>query len=282
MTNPDFPLLTLPVAEDNLRQRVAAELARRGWLLAEEPVLFARDDTFVKRVAARLLLWCNEQQRLPDDALLMRAIVHEYCRLLHAAVSTDGSRQQNIALQETMNYGWPIARKHCTDVTMAESAILRAVNQTWLTIHRCEPGLYLAYFARILLNEIHQARRKDKSLSSHFPPAPEPIEGDDEEGAAWASAWRDLAVEADFEQLLRREAMPSLQQLLSNCLKNARQEHIILLHFFAALNPSEVAQHLQIKVQQFSVEKNRALTKIRARCLDELQRELSLRLSLSF
>lgn len=282
MTNPGFPLSTLPIAEDELRQRAAAELARRGWLLAEEPALFVPGDTFVRRVAARLLLWCNEQQRLLDDALILRAIAHEYCHLLHAAVSTDGSRQQNIALQETMNYGWPIARKHRWDVTMAESAILRAVNQTWLTIHRCEPGLYLAYFVRILLNEINQARRKDKSRSSHFPPAPEPIEGDDDEDATLASTWRDLAAEADFEQLLRREAMPSLQQVLRKCLRNARQEHIILLHFFAELNPSEVAQHLQIKVQQFSVEKSRALTKIRARCLEELQRELSLRLSLSF
>lgn len=282
MTSPVFPMETLPFDDEELCHQILRELARRGWKLAFEPALFGPSETSCARVKRRLLEWCNRQRRLPDDALVRQATVHEYCHLLHAAVSRDDGRLQSIALNETIAYGWPLALKHYHERDLAESAILRAVHKTWLTIERCQPGSYLAYFTSILLREIGQERRKQKPFGEHEATETDLANVQDDDAESPLLSFTDSAAQAAFDQVLNRESMPSFLQVLRDCLKNARQEHIILLHFFAELNPIEIAGQLRMKVNQYYVEKSRALNRIRECCQDDVVRELQLRLAPSF
>lgn len=283
MTNPTFPMDIAPLDDEELWRRIARELARRGWRLATEPVLFAAGDSFHARVQQRLTAWQQAQRRGPDDKLVEQAIVHEYCHVLHAALSEGNGRLQNIAVDETIAYGWPLAHKHYADRQLAEAAILRAVHKVWLNIHKVQPGAYLAYFTAALLNEFNQDHRKQKREDAHtqFESLPDNVDYDDE-GAVHAVEWRDPAAEEDFAELLNQLSAPSLQQLLRDCLKNPRREHIILLHFFVGLNASEIAQHLRIAVARIHTEKFRALKRIKECCAEEMRRELTLRLSLGY
>lgn len=282
MTDPTFPMDIAPLDDEELWRRIARELARRGWRLATEPALFAAGDSFHARVQQRLTEWRQAQRRGPDDKLVEQAIVHEYCRLLHAALSEGNGRLQNIAVDETIAYGWPLAHKHYADRQLAEAAILRAVHKVWLNIHKVQPGSYLAYFTATLLNEFKQDHRKQKRDDAHtqFEPLPDDVDYGDE-GVVHATEWRDPAAEEDFEQMFNWLAAPSLQQLLRDCLKNPRREHIILLHFFFGFNASDIARQLQMAAQQISMEKFRALERIRECCAEEFRQELQLRLSVS-
>jgi len=276
VTDSGFPIDTLPFDDVELRRRIEAELARHGWQLASEPVLVGPDDTFGSRVKRRLFDWCNGQRRLPDEVLVRQATVHEYCYLLHAAVGGNDGRLQSRALDETIAYGWPLALKHFQDREMAESTILRAVHKTWLTIERCLPGSYLAYFAKILLNEINQERRRRKPIGDHETTEAELLDCQADESDSPLLSVADPSAQMAYDQVLKRESLDGLLKVLSDCLKNVRQEHIILLHFFAEFNPSEIAGQLRIKVNQYHVEKSRALSKIRKCCLEDVARELQM------
>lgn len=274
MADSRFPIVILPFDDAELRRRIETELARHGWQLAAEPVLVGTNDTFNERVKRRLFEWCNGQRRLPDDALVRRAIVHEYCYLLHAAVGGDDGRLQSRAVDETIAYGWPLALKHCQDREVAESAILGAVHKTWLTIERCLPGSYLAYYAKILLNEINQERRGQKPVGDHETTEAELLDPQSDESDSPLLSVADPSAQLAYDLMLKWESLDALLKVLSDCLKNVRQEHIILLHFFAGFNPSEIAGQLRIKVNQYYVEKSRALSKIRKCCLEDVAREL--------
>lgn len=283
MTNLTFPIDTAPLDDEELWRRIARELARRKWRLAPEPAFFAPGDSFFARVKRRLEAWQQAQRRDADDKLVEQAVVHEYCHLLHAALCQGNGRLQNIAVDETIAYGWPLAYTHCADHQAAEAAILRAVHKVWLKIHKVQPGSYLAYFTITLINEFKQDHRKQKREDAHsqFDPLPDDVDYDDET-TTQPVEWSDPAAQEDFNQMLNRLSAPSLQQLLRDCLKNPRREHIILLHFFFGLNASEIAQQLQVAVARIHTEKFRALEKIKQCCAEEFRRELTLRLSLSY
>lgn len=288
MSNPTFPIDTAdaadlaPLDDEAVQRRIAHELERRKWRLATEPALFATGDAFPVRVRRRWESWRQEQRRGPDDKLLEQAIVHEYCHLLHAALSQGDGRLQTAAVDETIAYGWPLALSHYPDRKLAEGAILRAVHKVWLAIHKVQPGSYLAFFAQVLLNEIKQDHRKQKRIDEHEQFDAEPGEPGDDTGAACAVELDDPAAAADFERMINRVSAPSLHQLLRDCLKNPRREHIILLHFFLGLNASEVAHHLQMAVAQFYVEKSRALATLKSCCPEKIRSELHSRLIPSF
>jgi len=272
---------TEPLDDVALEQKIQAELARRGWSLAAEPSLFAAGETFLLRVRQRTELWCVEKERPLDDALIHIAITHEYCRLLHAAVSQNSSRVQGVALQETINYAWPAALKRCSDQRTAESAILRAVTNAWLHIAKCKPGSYLAWFTRILQREIQQEyRTQGRIQGGETTEADLPIEQDNDEidDDRWESVREQMTTEADsahtVEQILSRERLVTL---LKKCLSNAKREFIILAEFFAELNPVEIARMLGVKVSQVHLNKFRALKRIK-HCPDVLE-ELRLQVS---
>jgi RNA polymerase sigma factor (sigma-70 family) len=251
---------------------VERELASRGWALASEPSLFAPGESFAGRVLARVAQWATEKP-LPRDADLVRkACVHEYCRLLHAAVSLHGSRVQEIALQETLNRGWPIALRELGDRQRAEDAVLRAVTAMWRAAGHIDPGAYLAYFGKVLRNEIYQERRKQGRTHAHEEPLDAP--GPHDEGSPRDDDTPDpgaldpaLAVEIE-------EARAEFWQALSDCLGNARREYILITNVIFGFNGSEIARQLKTTVAAVHMAKHQAIQHIKQRCAGLLARLL--------
>jgi len=272
-----------PSGSINIAEICAQELARRDWHLAAEPTLLPADGTFVEAVATHVADQCSREQRPLDEALVRRMIVHVYCHLLHRALSTNGSRLQSVAIQETINYGWPLALQRCRDRAFAETAILHAVNKLWLNVEKCEPGSYLAYFTTILLREIGQQWRStgridnvETTEADLLATGNEPTEIDDGASAALDQFPDSVNPYHEVELVASRI---TLFELLRDCLKNARRIHIIIGRFFAELNPLEIAQNLAIKVEQVHMEQHRAIKRIRKCCRESLLAELQLLLS---
>jgi RNA polymerase sigma factor (sigma-70 family) len=259
-----------PSGSIDIAEICAQELARHQWSLAAEPSLLPAGGTFAQVVAAHVADQCNREQRPLDEALVRRAVVHIYCHLLHRALSTNGTRVQGMALQETINYGWPVALQRCRDRAFAESAILHAVNKLWLNVEKCEPGSYLAYFTTILLREIGQQWRtagrigNAETTEADLQRAESALnESDDIDGAA-LEQFSDAA--NPYHEVELAASRTKLFELLRDCLNNARRVHIIIGRYYAELNPLEIAQNLAIKVEQVYVEHHRAIERIKKCC----------------
>lgn len=259
------------------------ECARHGWKLANEPALLADGRRFEQRVRSRLNALCAELGRDADESLVCRVIQVEYGCLLHQAMSLSGHRLQNIALEETMAYGWPVALRFAPDRQAAEDALTWALNLLWQNIHRCKLDKYFPYFIQILRNEIRQGRRKQQRIDKHEVVESDILVGEDaadEAGILDRAAGKsdgqqnDPFAAADLD--LTRDP---LIDLLRNCLSNERKLHIILNKFFLQLNVSEIAAQLRMTAAQVSVETHRALQRIRRNCLEFLSAELRLRLA---
>lgn len=267
----------------NCERLVVQVLDNRGWVLADEPALFATGDTFHKRVLARVAEWSEQKQRPLDDALIVDAVKHEYCRLLEAAIRLDGSRVQSIALTEAMRYAWPQALKRCSSHDQAEAAILRAATQAWLHIDRCYPGSFLAWFSQILLNETRALGRKDRRVTGHetvesdlpSPHVGEPQGDINPIDVAMLGAQQEGSPADDIRWAERLATRSWLIDKLRACLENARREFILIGQFFLDLNASEIARQLAVSVQVVYTEKNRAIAHIRKCCAD-LRAELLL------
>lgn len=273
--------MTKEIDEQGIIKIVEQELTRRGWKLAAEPSLFAPTESFIGRVLRRVPLWCAEKGRPLDEEIVRQATVHEYCHLLHRAVSWNGSRVQTIALQETIDYGWPVALKHCTQREMAESAILRAANKTWQNIDRCNPGSYLAFFCTTLRREIGQElrgqMRRDREISE-VDLSPPDQEDDRDAGALdyfEAVGWQGSTA---FSQIDLKLSRRSFFHKLRRCLQNARREFVIQAQFWGEMSISKIAQTLQLTAQQVTQAKFHALRRIRNDC-PEVKQELILLLT---
>lgn len=272
-----------PTGSIDVTEICMQELARRDWHLAAEPSLLPSDATFAQVVATHVADQCSAEQRLPSEELVRTAVVHVYCHFLHRALSTNGTRVQSVAIQETINYGWPLALQRCRDNTLAESAILHAVNKLWLNVDKCQPGAYLAFFTRILLREIGQEWRKSGRIDKHETsesdlqrPEDAPNELED-----WDSSGFDQFTNATdaFRAIDIAESRTNLLDMLSDCLKNPRWVHILLGRFYAELSSTEIAQQLAMRVQQVYVEQHRAIDRIKRCCKETLLAELQLLLS---
>jgi RNA polymerase sigma factor (sigma-70 family) len=272
-----------PSGSINIAEICAQELARRDWHLAAEPTLLPAGGTFVEAVAAHVADQCSREQRQLDEALVRRAIVHIYCHLLHRALSTNGSRLQSVAIQETINYGWPLALQRCRDNALAESAILHAVNKLWLNVDKCQPGAYLAFFTKILLREIGQEWRNSERVDRRETSESNLQRSEDASNELddWDSSIFDKFTNAAdaFRSIDIVESRTTLFDLLRDCLKNPKWVHILLGRFYAELNPTEIAQQLAMRVQQVYVEQHRAIDRIKRCCKETLLVELQLLLS---
>lgn len=260
--------------EKTVVRMIERELARRHWKLAAEPSLFAPGDTFTMRVTQRVHFWIEERGFAKNEKCVVDAIVHEYCRLLHHAVSWNGSHAQTAALQETIDCAWPVALKRCADRDVAESAILRAVNQLWQNIDKCDPGAYLAFFCKILLREIGQElrRRKRQNIETSEADLPRPGDQDDADADPLelfkASGWQGHAA---FSLIDLEASRPSLFMKIRRCLQNAHREFIIQAHYWGELRLPQIALLLNQKVEQVTQKKFRALEHMRDHCPDVAQ-----------
>ena len=106
---------------------------------------------FAQRVVERLNLWQAEDQRIGQtDVLVERAVVHEYCRLLHGAISMEGTTAQTEALAEISDYITPIIRRLLEDDASAMACVNDVLTTIWTKHHEVgDPGNFLAWAAAI-------------------------------------------------------------------------------------------------------------------------------------
>ena len=260
------------LSENEIVALVESELASRGWALAAEPALFAPGESFAGRVLARVAQWSAERGQPRDAALVRAAYTHEYCRLLHAAVSRQGSRVQARALEETFRHGFRMARSKLGDDARADEVTWGAVLKMWRAVARCDPGSYWAYFTRTLINEIRQEQRRQGRVAEHEEPfdAPDPHD----EGSARDDDMPDPGAFDPAKLVETTETRAEFWQALSDCLGNARREYILISNVILGFNASEIARHVKSTVQAVYMAKFQAIEHIKQHCADRLARLL--------
>jgi len=115
-------ITTIPKTMERLR-------AGRDWHLWDYPDLEpAGWDAFARRVQRTLDDWLGRRERPAGpaelDALVERAVIHEYNRLLHAAVGRRGTPAWERAYVEIWNYVTPLIRKMTRDDDLARDVAM--------------------------------------------------------------------------------------------------------------------------------------------------------------
>jgi DNA-directed RNA polymerase specialized sigma24 family protein len=126
------------------------------------------DAAFAGRVAQRLQEWQRSEGYAEITAkLIERAVVHEYCVLLHQAVGLENTFAQDRALIEVWNYVTPIIRWKLGDGDRAldcANEALRIVWQQRRAVHT--PGAFLSWTAMIATRAVWAALREaDRELA---------------------------------------------------------------------------------------------------------------------
>lgn len=235
---------------------IRSELARRRWQLADEPTL-QQGGSFENRVRQRL------QEGHPGGAESLgtreihRVITSEYCLLLHRALQSNG-RIVTRAMSELFEYGRPVAQNRCGHLDLAEEALNQAVHNLWRKVDSIkEPVTLLAYFARILENEINRGLKKigrtqkieisDADLASS--------NTDDSYDTDFLSFIRSVGIlpDRELDALERFQARTSLIAKLHTCLKDWKKTFTIIADFYLELSPQVIAWMLEMAAPNRSV-----------------------------
>ena len=125
--------------------------ARRDWRLLDIPVLGVDHTAFLGRAAGRLEEWReSEGHEVITQTLIERAVVHEYCRLLHEALGMEGTPAQERALIETWNYVSPLIRRILVDDDLSSECANKVLMTIWQDVAQVrDPGSFLAWAAMI-------------------------------------------------------------------------------------------------------------------------------------
>jgi RNA polymerase sigma factor (sigma-70 family) len=142
-----------------------------------------RGQEFIRFIAATLDGWlkCEHQIDL-TDRFIERAIIHEYSKLLHAAVGQRDTPAWDRALTEIWNYITPMIRKIVRDDELAHDVAMDVL------IKVCErhsevqaPGAFLGWCAVIARREAVRAAARAASRTKRETPISALIRGDSDE-----------------------------------------------------------------------------------------------------
>lgn len=235
-----------------IRSVVQRVLRQRDWRLLEDPALGVSLDEFSARVERRVAELQAQDSILPQDQLVEPATINQYCHLLHDALrSTAGSLHERV-MTELSQYlrpmvikkGLPAVADDLTDQTLL--IIWREFCNKPQPMH--DPGAFLDWCTQILIHEIaHWGRGQERQ------PQQAPWPDEDEIG----------------ENPLIGE-LPSIQDdtfwaVVKRCLQNARYFAVIQAVFAQDMRIQEIAARLQVRPNLVSLDKFRALDRLR-RC----------------
>ncbi len=245
--------------------------ANRDWRLFSCAELGVTAEAFAGRVAARLQAWLEAGEHAEITApLIERAVINEYCRLLHHAVGLERTAAQQRGLDEVWNYVTPIIRRILPD----DAEAIACANAVLLTIWRQrgevrDPGSFLKWAGMIAGRAALQAFRsrggREIPFSDLF--AAEETENDDKRVvAAVGTAALQSHSSSMFARVEDAESLEMLAALIRQCLSRMRAgAEVIIRLVLAGQSVSEVSRALGVSPTNLYVIKTRALARLR-RC----------------
>lgn len=257
---------------DHLLRIIRRVCANRDWRLLTYAGLGVTIEAFAGRVAARLQAWLEAGEHAEiTEALIERAVINEYCRLLHHAVGLEGTAAQQRGLDEVWNYVTPIIRRVLPDDAEAAAC----ANDVLLTIWRQrgdvrDPGSFLAWASMIAGRAALQPLKGRAGREIVFSDLFGAVAADDDAEQAETQAAAAEALSADhhavFATVEDAESATALAELVRHCLRRMRiGAEVVLRLVLAGQSVSEVSLALGVSPARLHVVKFRALARLR-RC----------------
>ncbi|MCL4395613.1 MAG: sigma-70 family RNA polymerase sigma factor [Chloroflexi bacterium] len=251
-------------SHDSCRRIVHAELARRGWQLADPEAL--ADEV------------CREmvEKQVPAADLetkAKRATLRHYCVILHTACSAHGTDRQRRGFEELWYYLYPIAHyKLRGDPSFAEDLTQQALEKTWKNLANCrDAGSFLNYATLILINEIRQYFR-DKFKNGGGSDEPAWFEKElDETDLSDTNSEGDVkpfdVIEDEssgeaLDKVIVDEDLKELLAVLEECVENRLYREVLIDLFFEDKGFAEIASSRRMTVAHVYVCKNRGLKEL--------------------
>jgi RNA polymerase sigma factor (sigma-70 family) len=254
------------------RAAIQRVCANRDWRLLTCADLAITMDDFAQRVTKRLQGWLDAGEHAQiTEALVERAVIHEYCRLLYHVVGLERTAAQQRALDEIWNYVTPIIRRVLRDDALSEAC----ANDVLLTVWRKrgdvrDPGSFLGWTAmiagRAALANLKGAAGREIAFSDLFGEGE--VQDDAERVEAQASEVAVLMADrlSAFTAVEDAEMAATLATLIRKCLSRMRSGAEVIIRLVLDEQPvSEVSRALGLTAANLYVIKLRALDRLR-RC----------------
>lgn len=255
-----------------LREALCRVCANRDWQLLTCAELGVTVDAFARRVAERLQIWLEAGDYVEiTEALIERAVINEYCRLLHHAVGLERTAAQHRALDEVWNYVTPIIRRVLPDAgeaTVCANGVLLTIWRKRGDVH--DPGSFLAWTAMIAGRAAWTMAKDAAGLEAVFSDlfGDDEAEDDREWGETRASAAATLLAGtlSAFTAVEDSETAALLADVIRRCLRRMRSGAEVVIRLVLHEQPvSEVSRALALSATNIYVIKTRALDRLR-RC----------------
>lgn len=246
--------------------------ANRDWQLLTCPELGVSAAQFDRCVAARLQGWLDRKEcPAVTDQLIERAVIGEYCILLHKAIAADQTPAQQRSLDEIWNYVTPIIRRVLGDDGRADPCandVLLTVWRKYGDVH--DAATFLNWAGTIASNAALNLVRRGthEVVFSDLLPA-----GQEDDDALPFSG-----MPVAFNAIEDMDAVETLAALIRRCLEKMRLAAEVVIRLVLAEQPvSRVSRDLGLTPGNIHVIKWRALRRLRT--CDALLTALNLTLS---
>ncbi len=262
----------MPTDLERLLRIIHRVCANRDWRLLGDPDLGISPESFARRVGDRLRHWLDAGEHAEiTDGLIERAVINEYCRLLHHAIGLERTAAQQRGLDEVWNYVTPIIRRVLPDMTEAAACANTVLLVVWRQRGDVrDPGSFLKWTAMIAARAAFQALRARTGREILFADlfGAEASGDDDErvEATASTNAARQSRPSSALAAVEDAESAEWLAALIRRCLGRMRAGAEAIIRLALAGEPvSEVSRALGVSPANLYVIKTRALARLR-RC----------------
>lgn len=251
---------------DVLNSRIQT-LINRTLQAAHRHLIQPDDPDFIEMVTERLALSHGEVSSATDipDSTITRATKYVFSILLYRAYSHDGSPEQERAFRSAQAYLYSLLLYRLDgDKDLADDLTQQTLMQVWQAIRRQplrEPGAFLSFILKTGLHLVYRQYRRDKPVSINDNDESTDTLAEETHRFSEASALV-REVELDVENDLRDNR---LREILSQCLEG-KDLRIIVEHFIKGHSFKELALAWQQKAAQLSLDKFRALKRLRRNC----------------
>ncbi len=245
---------------ERCRQVAARVMGERGWNLVDP----AGD--FLQSIVDALRARYSEPETAPEAAI-ERAVVRQYCAVLHAACQAQDRARQQRAFDEVRNYLYPHAVYRLHNAETAHDAVQQALAKVWQKLGSCkDPGSFLGWADQVLLNvirdlyrEYYETRLTDRG--AEYVPREiglEQVSKQEERDVLTLDASQNPVALA-----LGAPMRDALIATLRECLENERHVVIIVELFLNDKSFAEVGAALRASPLNVQVMKSRALARLR-------------------